>query len=77
MLIKSFSPCADWFFVYNDAEGKEISIRLAGWALTEGKDGADVVVGMVPAQTGTQLVSVPQLTGTYIHEGDMPRPIGL
>ena len=77
MLIKSFSPCADWFFVYNDAEGTELSIRLAGWALTEGKDGADVVVGMVAAGTGSQLVAVPQVTGVYKHEGDMPRPIGL
>ncbi|WP_153112011.1 hypothetical protein [Propionivibrio limicola] len=77
MLIKSFAPCSDWFFVYVDSDGKRCETRLAGWALTTGHDGADALVGMIAAEGKLELTSVPCVAGSYRHESEMPRPIEL
>lgn len=81
MSIKNFTPCSDWFFVFEDPQGKVINYRLAGWAVTEGTEGkGDVVVGMVPVRGGgnenimpgiCHLVLVPSVIGTYKHESDI------
>lgn len=80
MSIKSFSPCSDWFFVFEDNTGKTINYRLAGWAVMEDQDGKDKVVGLVPVMDGgnsgpmsdvSQLVVVPPVHGTYKHKDEI------
>lgn len=83
MKIKSFSPCADWYFVFKDPMGKTINYQLAGYAVVEGANGeADSVVGLVPVDGGGQdktmpgtcrLVTVPPVHGTYTHESRINR----
>lgn len=77
MNVKSFSPCSDWFFVYNGEDGKRCEMRLAGWAVVVMHDGTDAVVGMVAQKGKVQLDTVPCVEGLYLHESDMPRPIEL
>lgn len=78
MKIKSFSPTADWFFVFTDTQGKKVNYRLAGFAVVEDASlGADAVIGMVPvtdespASRYAQLAPVPPVVGTYKHAADM------
>jgi hypothetical protein len=83
MVIKSFTPCSDWFFVFRDPQDKLINYRLAGWAVTEDPNGnGDIVVGMVPVSGGgsdkimpelCRLVVVPPVAGTYQHDSGIRR----
>lgn len=75
MKIKSFTPTSEWYFVFQNAQGKKDSFQLAGFAVIEGKgEESDQVVGMVPVtgggrsttMTGTcSLSKVPSIEGTY------------
>ncbi|MFK4706167.1 hypothetical protein ABIC83_003006 [Roseateles asaccharophilus] len=84
MKIKSFSPCSDWFFVFQDTQGKTVNYRLSGFAVIEDdtKD-TDRVVGMVAvtgggdssAMPGTcALSTVPPVVGTYKHLSEIDAP---
>jgi len=80
MGIKAFSPCNDWFFVFEDPQGNTVNYRLAGWAVCEEGNGDQVVVGMVPVEGGgnspvmpgqCRLALVPPIAGIYKHASEI------
>ena len=81
MKIKSFAPCSDWYFVFQDPAGKPVNYQLAGFAVVEGAgDDSDTVVGMVPVTGGgsdnvmpgtCRLATVPPANGTYKHRSEI------
>jgi len=81
MTIKSFAPCSDWFFVFEDTLGKTTNYQLAGWATMEGINGElDAVIGMISVRGGggtsgmpgaCRLVAVPSTPGIYKHESEL------
>lgn len=79
MKIKALVPADGWFFTHETAGGTPNILRLAVWAVIDGKDGDDQVVGMIGVIGGgdnsvlngtLRLVSVPPVTGTYKHLDD-------